>query len=163
MTTCNKTNDGFLKTFSSHSACTEVLPKYCLVVIKLFTLSSSKYQKGFQIYQVRRCHFSQYFLSHPKSAENLKAFSINFSKSEKCMSYIRFTSYVRPLKILQRTFRCLQTTHAMQPGNRRSLEIQGTAFGKSLRAWTCTYRSMPAGVAQSRHAFVGGTASTWGR
>ena len=25
------------------------------------------------------------------------------------------------------------------------------------------YRSMPAGVAHSRHAFVGGTASTWGR
>ena len=24
-------------------------------------------------------------------------------------------------------------------------------------------RSMPAGVAQSRHAFVGGTVSTWGR
>ena len=47
--------------------------------------------------------------------------------------------------------------------NRRSSEIQGTAFGKSLRAWTCIYRSMPAGVAQSRHAFVGGTVSTWGR
>ena len=40
--------------------------------------------------------------------------------------------------------------------NRRSSEIQGTALGKSLRAWTCIYRSMPAGVAQSRHAFVGG-------
>ena len=25
------------------------------------------------------------------------------------------------------------------------------------------YQSMPAGVAQSRHAFVGGTVSTWGR
>ena len=32
-------------------------------------------------------------------------------------------------------------------GNRRSSEIQGTALGKSLRAWTCIYRSMPAGVA----------------
>ena len=31
--------------------------------------------------------------------------------------------------------------------NRRSSEIQGTALGKSLRAWTCIYRSMPAGVA----------------
>ena len=39
---------------------------------------------------------------------------------------------------------------------RRSSEIQGTALGKSLRAWTCIYRSMPAGVAQSRHVFVGG-------
>ena len=47
--------------------------------------------------------------------------------------------------------------------NRRSSEIQGTALGKSLRAWICIYRSMPAGVAQSRHAFVGGTVSTWGR
>ena len=47
--------------------------------------------------------------------------------------------------------------------NRRSSEIQGTALGKSLRVWTCTYRSMPAGVAQSRHAFVWGTVSTWGR
>ena len=53
--------------------------------------------------------------------------------------------------------------------NRRSSEIQGTALGKSLRAWTCIYiyiyiyRSMPAGVAQSRHAFVWGTVSTWGR
>ena len=41
---------------------------------------------------------------------------------------------------------------------RRSLEIQGTALSKNLWAWTCIiciYRSMPAGVAQSRHAFVG--------
>ena len=44
--------------------------------------------------------------------------------------------------------------------NRRSLEIQGTELGKCLRAWTCIYRSMPAGVAQSRHAFVGGIVST---
>ena len=41
--------------------------------------------------------------------------------------------------------------------NRQSSEIQGTALGKSLRAWSCIYRSMPAGVAQSRHAFAGGT------
>ena len=69
--------------------------------------------------------------------------------------------------------------------NRRSSEIQGTALGKSLRAWTCIYRSMLAGVAQpslmspmvsvdvkhhvylrvtqSMHAFVGGTVTTWGR
>ena len=47
--------------------------------------------------------------------------------------------------------------------NRRSSEIQGTALGKSLRAWTCIYTSMPAGVVQSRHAFVGGTVSTWAR
>ena len=47
--------------------------------------------------------------------------------------------------------------------NRRSSEIQGTALGKCLRAWTCIDRSMPAGVVQSRHAFVGGTVSTWGR
>ena len=47
--------------------------------------------------------------------------------------------------------------------NRQSLEIQGTALGKSLQAWTCIYRSTPAGVAQSRHAFVGGTLSAWAR
>ena len=47
--------------------------------------------------------------------------------------------------------------------NRLSSEIQGTALGKCLRAWTCVYRFMPAGVAQSRHAFVGGTVSTWAR
>ena len=47
--------------------------------------------------------------------------------------------------------------------NRPSSEIQGIVPGKCLRAWTCIYRSMPAGVAQSRHAFVGGTVSTWGR
>ena len=47
--------------------------------------------------------------------------------------------------------------------NRRSSEIQGTALGKCLRAWTCIHRSMPAGVAQSSHAFVGGTVSTWAR
>ena len=40
--------------------------------------------------------------------------------------------------------------------NRRSSEIQGTALGKSLQAWICIYRSMPAGVAQSRHAFCWG-------
>ena len=38
-------------------------------------------------------------------------------------------------------------------------DLQGTALGKCLRAWSC----MPAGVAQSRHAFVGGTVSTWAR
>ena len=51
--------------------------------------------------------FSQYFLSAknpPKSAENLKPFSVNFSKSTKCMSYLRFVFYIRPLKILQSTF-----------------------------------------------------------
>ena len=53
------------------------------------------------------------------------------------------------------------TTHKGR--NRWSSEIQGTALGKSLRAWPCIYRSMPAGVAQSSHAFVGGTVSTWGR
>ena len=47
--------------------------------------------------------------------------------------------------------------------NRRSSEIQGTALGKSLQAWTCIYRSMLVGVVQSRHAFVGGTVSTWAR
>ena len=47
--------------------------------------------------------------------------------------------------------------------NRRSSEIQGTVLGKCLQAWSCMYRSMPAGVAQSRHAFVGGTVSTWAR
>ena len=40
---------------------------------------------------------------------------------------------------------------------RRSSEIQGTALSKCLRAWSCIYRSMHVGVAQSRHAFVGGT------
>ena len=44
----------------------------------------------------------------------------------------------------------------MSYNNRRSSKIQGTALGKSLRAWTCISRSMPAGVAQSRLAFVGG-------
>ena len=51
--------------------------------------------------------------------------------------------------------------------NRRSSEIQGTALGKCLQAWPVLYiyiyRSMPAGVAQSSHAFVGGTVSTWAR
>ena len=42
--------------------------------------------------------------------------------------------------------------------NRRSSEIQGTA----LRAWTCIYRSMNAGVAHSRHAFVGDTVRACG-
>ena len=50
--------------------------------------------------------------------------------------------------------------------NRRSSEIQGTALGKRLQAWPIyiyIYRSRPAGVAQSGHAFVGGTVSTWAR
>ena len=38
--------------------------------------------------------------------------------------------------------------------NRRSSETQGTALGKCLRAWSYISRSMPAGIAQSRHAFV---------
>ena len=47
--------------------------------------------------------------------------------------------------------------------NRQSSEIQGTALGKCLKAWPVLYRSRPAGVAQSRPAFVGGTVSTWAR
>ena len=47
--------------------------------------------------------------------------------------------------------------------NTQSSKIQGTAPGKCLWAWTCIYRSMPAGVVQSSHAFVGGTVSTWAR
>ena len=39
------------------------------------------------------------------------------------------------------------TEHLSLVQNRRSSEIQGTALGKSLWAWTCIYRSMPAGVA----------------
>ena len=49
---------------------------------------------------------------------------------------------------------------------RRSSEIQGTALGKCVQAWPEKYRSMPAGVegvAQSSHAFVGGTVSTRAR
>ena len=34
---------------------------------------------------------------------------------------------------------------------------------KGLYSISCIYRSMPVGVVQSRHAFVGGTVSTWGR
>ena len=45
-------------------------------------------------------------------------------------------------------------------GKRRSSELEGTALGKCLRAWSCMSRSWPADVAQSRHAFVGGTVST---
>ena len=55
------------------------------------------------------------------------------------------------------------STYIQKPFNRRSSEIQGTTLGKCLRAWSCMYRSMPAGVAQRRHAFVGGTVSTWAR
>ena len=41
---------------------------------------------------------------------------------------------------------------------------RGTALGKCLLAWPVyIYRSMPASVVQSRHAFVGGTVSTWAR
>ena len=47
--------------------------------------------------------------------------------------------------------------------NKRSSEIQGTALGKCLRAWTCTHRSMPAGLVQSRHAFVGGYSKHLGK
>ena len=43
--------------------------------------------------------------------------------------------------------------------NRRSSEIQGTA----LCVCVCVCVSMPAGVAQSSHAFVGGTVSTRAR
>ena len=43
------------------------------------------------------------------------------------------------------------------PFNRRSSEIQGTALGKCLQAWPVYIGPGPAGVAQSRHAFVGGT------
>ena len=47
--------------------------------------------------------------------------------------------------------------------NRRPAEIQRTALGKCLQARPVLYRSRPAGVAQSSHAFVGGTVSTWAR
>ena len=95
------------------TSCTEDPPKYCLVVIKL-----EEYQKGFQIFYMGRCHFSQYSLSPPPNF----FLSINCSKSAECISYVRLMSYVTPLKILQHIF-CLQTnTHhaagkSSQPGS----------------------------------------------
>ena len=63
------------------------------------------------------------------------------------------------MKTTNRIHTCKQTDRkvhcAVMLINRRSSEIQGTALS--------IYRSMPAGVAQSRHAFVRGTVSTWGR
>ena len=47
--------------------------------------------------------------------------------------------------------------------NRRSSESQGTALGKCAYGHGPVYRSMPAGVAQCRPAFVGGTVSTGAR
>ena len=47
--------------------------------------------------------------------------------------------------------------------NTRSSEIQGTELGKVPTGMACIDRSMPAGVAQSSHVFVGGTVSTWAR
>ena len=37
------------------------------------------------------------------------------------------------------------------------------AYRYGLYIYIYIYMSMPAGVAQSRHAFVGGTLSTWAR
>ena len=57
-----------------------------------------------------------------------------------------------------------ENVRQLNDDNRRSSEIQGTALGKCLQAWPVyIYRSMPAGVAQSSHAFVGDTLSTWAR
>ena len=58
---------------------------------------------------------------------------------------------------------CIRDRSRSGSDNRRSSEIQGTALGKSLRAWTCIYGCMPAGVAQSRHAFVGGYSERVGK
>ena len=59
----------------------------------------------------------------------------------------------RELKTLKQNEAQSARTESTQKGvNRRASEIQGTVLGKCLRAWTC----MPASVAQSRHAFVGG-------
>ena len=52
----------------------------------LFMLYLSKYQKVFKSSTWEECHFSWYFLSTPKSAENLETFSINFSK--KCKVHV---------------------------------------------------------------------------
>ena len=47
--------------------------------------------------------------------------------------------------------------------NRRSSEIQGTALGKCLQAWPVYTGPCLRCVAQSSHAFVRGTVSTWAR
>ena len=59
----------------------------------------------------------------PKSAKHLKKISINFPKGTKCMWYVRFMLYVRPLKNIKTYLQCLQTnTHhaarkSSQPGS----------------------------------------------
>ena len=54
--------------------------------------------------------------------------------------------------------------HSAPPANRRSSEIhRGLHSVSAYRHGLYIYRSMPAGVAQSRHAFVGGTVSKWAR
>ena len=86
-----------------------------------------------------------------------------------CVCVFFCSVYINGLtkKTTNRIHTCKQTDRkvhcAVMLINRRSSEIQGTALGKSLRAWTSIYRSMPAGVAQSRHAFVRDTVNTWGR
>ena len=47
--------------------------------------------------------------------------------------------------------------------SRQSSEIQGLHSVSAYRHGLYIYRSMPAGIAQSSYAFVGGTLSTWAR
>ena len=95
---------------------------HCLIVIKLFTLYSSKYQKDFQIFCMGRCHFSQFLISPHQISWKPQNFLSKLLEKQKVYFYVRFMFYVRPLKILQCTFRCLQT-HVMQPWNPVSQEV----------------------------------------
>ena len=52
---------------------------------------------------------------------------------------------------------------AQSPFNRLLQKSRGLHSVSACRHDLSIYRSMPAGVAQSSHAFVGGTLSTWAR
>ena len=67
--------------------------------MKSFTLYSTKYKK--RVSNLRRGKmplFTALSFRTPKSAENLKIFSINSRTSAQCKFYIRFMYYIRPLK-----------------------------------------------------------------
>ena len=90
-----------------------------------------------------------------------RASSCLISKWTRDVRYHHVCSSTNNLKKNEAQSTRAESTH--KGVNGRSSEIQATALVKCLRAWNCIYRSMPAGVAQSRPAFVGGTVCTWGR
>ena len=92
--------------------------RYCLVVMKFFTLYSAKYKKQVSNLRCRKMPlFTVLSFRTPKSAENLEIISTNSWKSAQCMFYVKPLYWRRTTEGDYNTpFDVSEQRHAMRPG-----------------------------------------------